>query len=262
MDSQSNTIPELPPPDALSPMPAKHQLIAPAWHTVVIVGLILANSYAGRPSPTMAAITAKGRLLIYAVTFVVQLIFVLFIWFGIRRKGLGMRDLIGGRWAKPEEFLIDVAIAAGFWLVSTVLRSVLAIALHLVDIHNPHAQVEEMKHALGPVIPQSAVELIFFLVLVIFAGVFEEIIFRGYLQRQFGALTRNIWAGVAISAVIFGAAHGYQGNKLMVLLGIYGAMFGILAVLRKNLRPGMMAHAGQDAFSGIAYFFLIRKGLL
>ncbi len=31
-----------------------------------------------------------------------------------------------------------------------------------------------------------------------------------------------------------------------------------MAHLRRSLRPGMMAHAGQDALSGIVLYFLAR----
>jgi len=32
----------------------------------------------------------------------------------------------------------------------------------------------------------------------------------------------------------------------MITITIYGALFGILAVMRKSLRPGMIQHAMQD----------------
>jgi hypothetical protein len=33
----------------------------------------------------------------------------------------------------------------------------------------------------------------------------------------------------------------------MITITLYGALFGILAMMRKSLRPGMMQHAMQDA---------------
>jgi membrane protease YdiL (CAAX protease family) len=57
--------------------------------------------------------------------------------------------------------------------------------------------------------------------------------------------------GVLISAIIFGASHGYEGVPRMILIGIYGLMFGLLAWWRKSLRAGMMAHAWHDAISGV-----------
>jgi membrane protease YdiL (CAAX protease family) len=82
------------------------------------------------------------------------------------------------------------------------------------------------------------------------AGFCEEIIFRGYLQRQFAAIANSMPLGVLLSAVVFGASHGYEGASRMILIAIYGLMFGVLAWWRKSLRPGMMAHAWHDALSG------------
>lgn len=258
MDSESTPLSEPQPSQALSLNQPQNQLIAPVWHTILVVGFLLLNSYAGRPSQPSIPISAGARLFLYALTFVVQLAVVLFIWFGISRKGLKMRELIGGRWANLPDFLVDLGVAALFWLVSTMIRAAIAIALGLVNLHNPQSQLNEMKQAVGVIVPRSGLELAFFILLVIFAGIFEEIIFRGYLQRQLGALARNIWAGIILSGILFGAGHGYQGGRQMVIIGIWGVMFGVLVVLRKSLRPGMITHAGQDAFSGIVLFFMFR----
>jgi membrane protease YdiL (CAAX protease family) len=67
-----------------------------------------------------------------------------------------------------------------------------------------------------------------------------------------------VYTGICISAIIFGAAHGYQGTGMMIAIAFYGALFGLLAHFRKSLRPGMMAHAIQDTYSGLALFFLVK----
>lgn len=233
---------------------SQRQTIAPLWHTLLVVALILLNSYGGS-FKSSGAVIPSARYVVYGGTFVVQLVFVLLIWFGISRKGVKMRDLIGGRWKSPEDFLIDFGIAIGFWFVSILLLFGLKVALGLVDIHHPDESLRQMKQVLGPVIPKSRLELGLFLSLTVFAGLFEEIIFRGYLQRQFGALAGNIYIGVIASGVLFGGAHGYQGPRLMVLIAVYGIFFGLLAVWRRSLRPGMIAHAWTDAISGVILFF-------
>ena len=48
------------------------------------------------------------------------------------------------------------------------------------------------------------------------AGFCEEFVFRGYLQKQFFALTGSDAAAIAGQALIFGVAHGYQGVKGMI----------------------------------------------
>jgi membrane protease YdiL (CAAX protease family) len=83
------------------------------------------------------------------------------------------------------------------------------------------------------------------------AGISEEIAFRGYFQRQFGALTGSKWAAVCLQAVLFGMGHGYQGVQAMVKIALFGALFGTLAIWRGSLRPGIMAHALGDILSGI-----------
>ena len=83
------------------------------------------------------------------------------------------------------------------------------------------------------------------------AGICEEILFRGYLQRQFAALTKSTAAGLILQGVAFGLAHGYQGKKYMLIIAVYGCLFGLLVYWRRSLRPGMTAHFVQDTLGGL-----------
>jgi hypothetical protein len=100
-------------------------------------------------------------------------------------------------------------------------------------------------------LPQRGIELTFWIALSVTAGICEETIFRGYLQRQFMALTKSAPAGILLSAATFGGAHAYQGFRMMILIALYGAMFGILAYWRGSVRPAMIAHAWQDSLNGV-----------
>src|SRR5258707_14100112 len=95
-------------------------------------------------------------------------------------------------------------------------------------------------------LPQRGIELTFWIALSVTAGICEETIFRGYLQRQFMALTKSAPAGILLSAAAFGAAHAYQGFRMVILIGLYGAMFGILAYWRGTLVPGMIDQSWDD----------------
>jgi membrane protease YdiL (CAAX protease family) len=236
----------------------KPALIAPLWHTLLIVALILANSFAG--SSKLGAVNGSAsRIILYGGTFVTQFILILLVWFGIRLRGVKMRDLIGGRWKSVESFLLDVGLAAGFLVVSLLLLTLVRMAVGTLDLHNLQKQKDDTLRMLGPLAPHTYLEVGLFVLLSVFAGLFEEIIFRGYLQRQFRALGQNAVVGIVVSAAIFGLAHGYQGPRMMVVIGVFGSFFGILAHFRKSLRPGMMAHAFQDSISGIGLFFLVRQ---
>ena len=87
------------------------------------------------------------------------------------------------------------------------------------------------------------------------AGFCEELVFRGYLQRQALGLTGSVALAVLAQAVLFGVAHWYQGVKMVVLITVLGILFGVLAHWRKSLRPGMIAHAWGDVVNLIAICF-------
>jgi membrane protease YdiL (CAAX protease family) len=240
------------------PTVSKPALIAPLWHTAIIVGLILINSFAGS-SKLGTVHGSSARILLYAGTFITQLILILLIWFGIRLRRVRMRDLIGGRWETVEAFLLDVALALGFWITALLLLFVIRVALGTIDLRNMQKSVDDTVRLLGPMAPHTYLEAGLFVLLSVCAGLFEEIIFRGYLQRQFSALGRNAIIGIVASGTLFGLAHGYQGPRMMVAIGFFGVFFGILAHLRKSLRPGMMAHAFQDSIAGIGLFKLVTR---
>ena len=84
-----------------------------------------------------------------------------------------------------------------------------------------------------------------------YGGCLRGNVFRGYLQRQFIALTKNVPAGILLSAAAFGAAHAHQGFRMLILIGLYGAVFGILAHWRGSVRPGIIADAWQDSLNGV-----------
>ncbi|PYX99134.1 MAG: CPBP family intramembrane metalloprotease [Acidobacteria bacterium] len=113
--------------------------------------------------------------------------------------------------------------------------------------------------------PRGGLELALWICMSVVAGFVEEVVFRGYFQRQFSTLLRNVWAGMLVSAAIFGLSHGYEGRQRMLLIFVYGALFGTLAILRKSLRPGMMAHAWHDSIEGVlllVYDKLIKSGAI
>jgi hypothetical protein len=38
---------------------------------------------------------------------------------------------------------------------------------------------------------------------------------------------------------------------MVILIALFGAMFGIMADWRRSVRPGMIAHAWQDSLGGL-----------
>jgi uncharacterized protein len=229
--------------------PQPRQLLAPLWHTGVIVLLLLGISVVNALTHHLAA-QSRSHLAMYAVTLVWEWILLALVHWGLLMRGTPLRQLLGVRRPGAAEMWTDIAIALGFWFASLVALGAVGFLLRLAHLHP-----EDIRGVVAQMAPASAAELALWVALSISAGICEELIFRGYLQQQFTALTRRIWLGIAISAVFFGLAHGYEGMSGMLLIVLYGAFFGMLAHLRRSLRAGMFAHAWHDSVSGIVLYF-------
>jgi len=231
------------PPETETSFNRTKRLLAPWWHTAVLIAVLLSASLNGTRGKH--PLVAHSKVWQYVWSMAWEWMLVGFVWLGIRRR-MRLRELIGGRWATVEDFVLDLVYAAAFWFCALVVLGSGARLMHL----DQAGKIEEMRRQLGFLAPESRIELALWFCVSITAGFCEEIIFRGYLQLQFAAVSNSMLAGVVLSAAVFGASHGYEGVARMVLIAIYGLLFGLLAWWRKSLRPGMIAHAWHDSLSG------------
>lgn len=228
--------------ESASPKP-----VAPWWHTGLLLTLFLGIALSGaffqrqaRLDP--AALHQHARTVpLYLSLIAMEWGLFYFVWKGGTREGrITLRELIGGRWTSAKDVLVDAGLALGLWAAWT-----------LVD--------KAWDHWLGPghavsiqkLLPQRTFEIFLWIGLCISAGICEELVFRGYFQRQFHAYTHSRWVALILQAGLFGISHGYQGIEACVKIAVYGALFSLLALWRKSLRPGMMAHAWTDILSGL-----------
>lgn len=87
------------------------------------------------------------------------------------------------------------------------------------------------------------------LLFAVFTGFFEELLFRGFLMTRLTALFKSKWAGFAISSILFGLAHLYQGAMGVVQTAALGFLFGGLVLLFRSIWPAIVAHA---VFNGVS----------
>ena len=227
--------------------------VAPWWHTVLFVAAIAGLSVLqSRPAAIAHAMAMPSRIPLYAQTLIFELVLFFYVWLaGLKLRRVTIRELVGGRWTRLDDFLIDVATALLFWIV-------VAAALAIVQLFVKYNGVRAAQELL----PQTIAEMVAFAVLSVTAGFCEEFVFRGYLQRQFLALAKNAPLAIVLQALVFGLAHLYQGWRPVVGITVYGALFGVLAWWRKSLRPGMIQHAAQDTFSGIVGGILLKHKVI
>lgn len=87
----------------------------------------------------------------------------------------------------------------------------------------------------------------------VFAGIGEELLFRGMLQRILIRLFKNPAAGIIITAVIFSAIHlQFYGFLPRFFLGI---LLGCIYWYSGSLWPAILAHFIYDAFAVVMIYF-------
>jgi membrane protease YdiL (CAAX protease family) len=229
--------------DPAPPPPPRIRRI-PYWHTVVLVAVILLLSLGNAQAQNLHEGISHLRL--YIGTMVYEWLLTLYVWWGLRRAGMSLRELVGGRWHSLGDCVLDGLIAAGTWMGALMI---LALAAWMMGLQ--HTNLEEAQKQLSGLAPQNTLEIVLWICLSSTAGICEEILFRGYLQMQFTRLLRSPWTALLVASALFGLSHGYEGPQRMVLIALLGFIFGLVSMARKSLRPAMMAHTLHDTISGL-----------
>ena len=113
-------------------------------------------------------------------------------------------------------------------------------------------QIREIK-----ILPRTTPELLVFLLVACMAGVWEELLYRGFLL-WFLAPYLTIWGAVALSTAVFALGHIYQGWKGLPRAGGIGLLFAIGYVFSFSLWWLIALHALVDLFGGLAAWRVMR----
>jgi uncharacterized protein len=230
--------------------PSERELIAPLWHTFLLVLLILGVSaisyFLTRRFVSSGRMPGEARLIIYLVTLVEEWGLAAYVFLAMRKRGVTVRKVINAGWLNARAVRRDVRIA--------VLVSAGFLAIEGLGSVVFRGQLATVSWVLERLAPHTVLEMLVWIVLSISAGLCEEFIFRGYLQEQCRRITGIRAAGVTIQALVFGAGHGYQGWAMMVTIFFIGLFFGGIVAWRKSLAPTMITHGAADTIGGVVSF--------
>ena len=166
---------------------------------------------------------------------------------GIRRSGrTTWQELVGVKWSRWQAIVGDLGIA---------LASLVAIAV-IGNLSN--AALGPFQHdsaAFRSMVAQNTVEALAFLLLALSAGFVEEFVFRGYIQRQCQALCGSTVVACILQLSIFTLGHLYQGWSRLMPVFLIGLVLTVVALWRKSLVPGMIAHGLGDGLVAFIFFF-------
>ena len=211
---------------------------------LITAGITVAGFYSqgggtGNAAPARQLADHSLAIKFYLSAIFLDCAFLRYCWAGVQRYGGNLETLSGGRWKSWKDIASDVAIAVPFGVVWEAT----AYGVHsLMGASN--------AKSVDGLLPRNLVEILLWIVVSITAGFCEELIFRGYLQRQLQALSSGVVAAVVAQGVVFGLAHSYQGWKQIVVISVLGVLYGVLAAWRRNLRVNVITHAATDIWEG------------
>jgi membrane protease YdiL (CAAX protease family) len=165
--------------------------------------------------------------------------------FSLNDLGIGRRDFGCPAW------LFGVSCAMALIYFGYLLYSFAALrARYLKGEARGQGIPEKMK----PMLPASPREKAAWAGVSVLIGVGEEFLFRGFLFYILLALfpALPLAAVLAVSSVIFGAGHLYQGPKEAVKPLVIGALFGVFYLSFGTIWPCVVLHALQDACAAYA----------
>jgi len=148
--------------------------------------------------------------------------------------------------------LIPVADGWPWAAIGVGVFAILAQVIYLAIVSRNADKLTEVKKQIGDLAnlaPQTPREDRLFDMVSITAGVCEEILYRGLLLATLVSLV-GTWPAVAITSLIFGLGHAYQGISGIAKTGLVGLVLAWFTVFSGSLYIAIVLHAVIDLTSG------------
>jgi len=148
-------------------------------------------------------------------------------------------------------------LANQYWTVF-LLISVFIIG-YLIDLIISARKIKDLQQEenwfeKSSFLPEKAKELPAYVLLCLCAGIFEEIIYRGFMVTYFLPTdgSDNIpWVALFAPSVLFSLAHTYQGWVAVIKIFIFSLLLGTIFIVTKSIYPTMILHFLIDLIGGI-----------
>ncbi|HEX8290035.1 MAG TPA: type II CAAX endopeptidase family protein [Pyrinomonadaceae bacterium] len=95
-------------------------------------------------------------------------------------------------------------------------------------------------------LPRTKNEKLWFIFVALSAGIWEELIFRGYGLRLFESVGFTGFPLLIVTAIVFGLVHIYQGILGVLLTAAMGALFTVIYIQTGSLWWSILAHIFID----------------
>ena len=192
------------------------------------------------------------------------------IYWGTCRLQWVLTAVLLGGWlyvARPwTELGFSIQLTLRFWIVLAVVVGLcVAVAVHYTAALRTEESRTKSRASLGQtaiLLPHDRRELRPYLVLAVTAGVCEEVLYRGfliwYIAQFTGTTAIGTIAAVAVSSIVFGAGHLYQGPASAGRIAGFAAVAGAIYVVGGSLWIVMALHVFIDIAAGLLAVALFR----
>lgn len=156
---------------------------------------------------------------------------------GLGRGGLGLNLLIG---------IGSTVVVYGLMLLSLPCLHALWPAFSELAEENVE-RIMKMVPRLQP---------LGFVALAVMIGIYEELVFRGFLMIRLRRAVGNWTVAVLISTALFTALHAFdQTGPVLIWVAILSLVFSVVVIWRRSLVPAFVGHALFDASQFLGLYF-------
>ena len=163
---------------------------------------------------------------LYLSLIVMEWALVLFVMKGLQRTWTTLREVIGGRWGSFKQVAVDAALGIGLWAFWTGVQTA---SSHWMGAGSPSS--------IGTLLPRRAIEIVLWILVSISVEFARKLCFADIFSGNSRFLLSGLLA-VLLQSILFGISHGYQGLDATIRIAIFGALFGLLAMWRKEPAAG------------------------
>ncbi len=232
---------------APAPMASPKKLLAAPRHTLTLFLIVTALTVAGiwNASKHVTAnqvVDATSMIKNDLIMIGMLWLWVWFVYKGMQDHGRSILEFFDFKSFTPLKFVSDCAYGA---LALALIYGCSIVVHHVFPSH-----ASPSNNPLLTSTPEGLLGIAAWLGVSISAGISEEIVFRGYLQRQLTLMTGNVVIAILAQGILFGIGHAYEGLSSVLAIVVHGVILGMLATWRGNIRAGIVEHAGWDILAG------------
>jgi membrane protease YdiL (CAAX protease family) len=221
--------------------------VASKLHTAIVL-LILCGLATGGILRTLRGphglVGPAGRLPLYASILSIQLLLFWFVRTGMRRSGHSVVALIDPSPRSVVRWIRYLGIAVAAWIVWMIFGAVLGSFLK-----PSYAELTAIQQFL----PHRRLEKLCWVVFSVGTNFCEEVLYRGYLLRQFRALTGSATIALFLQTAVFAMGHLALGIPIAISVSFLALWLGALTLWQKSLLPSMIVHVSISLFGGLAF---------